>query len=303
MTTARRWIPVFLMVALALRVEAAERPDFSGLWIPDVARSLTQKELKGKTDAPAPPAPPTAEELPQVRIEHHEPKLTVSFLDSQGELLSSLAMTTDGAEAANERGGGMVHRSTTVWKGPALVTTWRLESRGTKLIGGTDTRELGDGGRLLTITGEVEDARSKSRTVTVYTRAPAASTELERLFNEDQSDSRPYGTSEERAQTDARALRRLERVSQIVDEGLLRSGDDYYRAAMIFQHGARPEDYLTAHVLASIAGFKGHSWGSWLSAASLDLFLLSVGRPQILGTIYGESNFSGYDRRLHDAIV
>jgi hypothetical protein len=174
MTTARCWMPAFLIVALALRIEAAERPDFSGLWIPDAARSSTQKELKGQTDAPAPPPPPAAGEIPQLLIEHREPKLTVSFLDPQGELISSLAMTTDGAEAVNERGGGsMAHRSTTVWKGSALVTTWRLESGGTKLIGGTDTRELGEGGRLLTITGEVEDAKSKSCTVTVYTLAPA----------------------------------------------------------------------------------------------------------------------------------
>jgi hypothetical protein len=163
-------MPVLLVVAVALQVEAAERPDFSGLWLPDAGRSSTQKELKGQTDAPAPPAPPSAGELPQLRIEHREPKLTVSFLDSQGELLSSLVMTTDGAEALNKRGEAMVHRSKTVWRGSALVTTWSLESGGTRLIGGTDTRELGKG--LLTITGDVEDAKSKTRTVTVYTLAP-----------------------------------------------------------------------------------------------------------------------------------
>lgn len=46
-----------------------------------------------------------------------------------------------------------------------------LESGGTRLIGGTDTRELGEGGRLLTVTSDIEDARSKSHTVTVYTLA------------------------------------------------------------------------------------------------------------------------------------
>ncbi|HWM91261.1 MAG TPA: hypothetical protein VN493_10880 [Thermoanaerobaculia bacterium] len=305
MTKVRRLMLTLLVAAVALRVEAAERPDFTGLWVPDAGRSSTHKELKGQTDAPAPPPPPSAQDLPQLRIEHREPKLTVSFLDSQGELISSLVMTTDGVEATNERGGGsMVHRSTTVWQGSALVTTWRLESGGTRLIGGTDTRELSDaggGGRLLTITGDVEDARSKSRTVTVYTLAPSIGA-LERIFQEDQSDGRPYGTPEERALTDARVLRRIEEVSEIVDRGLLRSADDYYHAAMIFQHGVRSEDHLKAHVLASVAGFKGHPWGRWLSAASLDLFLLSLDRPQILGTIYGESNFGRYDRRLNDVV-
>lgn len=172
MSKPRRWTLAVLIAAIALQVQAAERPDFSGLWVPDAGRSSTQKALKGQTDAPAPPAPPSAHELPQLRIEHREPKLMVSFLDSQGELLSSIAMTTDGAETVNERGGGsMVHRSTTVWRGSALVTTWSLEGGGTRLIGGTDTRDLSEG--VLTITGDVEDARSKSRTVTVYTLAPA----------------------------------------------------------------------------------------------------------------------------------
>jgi hypothetical protein len=173
MANSRRLILSLLIAAMALQVEAAEQPDFSGLWVPDAARSSTQKALKGQTDAPAPPPPPSADKLPQLRIEHREPKLAVSFLDSQGELLSSLAMTTDGVEALNKRGETMVHKSKTVWRGSALVTTWSLENGGTRLIGGTDTRELGEGGRLLTITGEVEDARSKSRTVTVYTLAPS----------------------------------------------------------------------------------------------------------------------------------
>ena len=71
---------------------------------------------------------------------------------------------------------------------------------------------------------------------------------------------------------------------------------------MVFQHGNKPEDYLTAHVLATVAGFKGHGWGTWLSAASLDLFLLSVDRSQVLGTIYGKDNFYRYDKALSDVI-
>src|SRR5262245_39586061 len=117
MANSRRWMLALLVSVLALEVKAAERPDFSGLWVPDAGRSSTQKQLKGQTEAPAPPAPPPAQGLPQVRIEHREPRLTVSFLDAQGELISSLSLTTDGAAAVNERGGGLVHRSTTVWRG------------------------------------------------------------------------------------------------------------------------------------------------------------------------------------------
>ncbi|MEW6207854.1 MAG: hypothetical protein AB1631_05765 [Acidobacteriota bacterium] len=128
------------------------------------------------------------------------------------------------------------------------------------------------------------------------------SRELEKIFNEDQSDSRPYNTPEERKETDERARRRIDQVSEIMRKFPLQSADDYYHAAMVFQHGSKPEDYLTAHALATVAGFKGHSWGRWLSAASLDLFLLSVGRHQVLGTIYGKDNFQRYDRYLSDSV-
>ncbi len=109
--------------------------------------------------------------------------------------------------------------------------------------------------------------------------------ELKKIYDDDQSDSRPYDTSEQKKATDDRARLRINRVSEMISKGLLQSPEDYYHAAMIFQHGNSPQDYLTAHVLANVAGFKGHRRGSWLSAASLDLFLLSVG--SISGAGYG----------------
>jgi hypothetical protein len=130
----------------------------------------------------------------------------------------------------------------------------------------------------------------------------AASRELERIFNEDQSDSRPYSTPEQKQATDARARQRIDRVSEIVRQGLVQSADDYYHAAMVFQHGTTAEDALTAHVLATVAGFKGHQMGRWLSAAALDRFLLTVGRSQVLGTNYGRDNFPRYDKYLSDVV-
>jgi hypothetical protein len=34
----------------------------------------------------------------------------------------------------------------------------------------------------------------------------------------------------------------------------LRTAEEYYRAATVFQHGSQPQDFLTAHLLATIAG-------------------------------------------------
>jgi hypothetical protein len=126
--------------------------------------------------------------------------------------------------------------------------------------------------------------------------------ELKRIFDEDQSDSRPYDTRDQKAETDSRARSRVNAVSEILKKERLRSPDDYYHAAMVLQHSNRSEDFLRAHVLATVAGFKGHRRGAWLSAASLDLFLMSVGRPQIFGTIYGRDNFKRYEIFLSDTI-
>jgi len=123
---------------------------------------------------------------------------------------------------------------------------------------------------------------------------------LDRIYQADQEDGRPYSTPQERTATDQRARRRIEQVTAIVSADGLRTAEDYYRAAIVFQHGDQPQDFLTAHLLATIAGFHGHAGGRWLSAASFDMFLLSLDRPQVLGTIYGKANFSRYDRRVSD---
>jgi hypothetical protein len=72
----------------------------------------------------------------------------------------------------------------------------------------------------------------------------------------------------------------------MLDEGLLRAADDYYYAAMVFQHGEAPEDYLLAHALAMAAQAAGRPDAAWTAAATLDRFLQNVDRAQIFGTQY-----------------
>jgi hypothetical protein len=76
---------------------------------------------------------------------------------------------------------------------------------------------------------------------------------------------------------------RLARTQKLLEAGALKSGLDFYRAAFIFQHGQRPEDYLKAHHLAVIAVSKGYD-ARWISAATLDRYLLATGKNQIYGT-------------------
>lgn len=77
---------------------------------------------------------------------------------------------------------------------------------------------------------------------------------------------------------------RRKRTQTLLDAGALRSGDDFSHAAFIFQHGASPDDYLKAHLLATIAVARGNAGATWIAAATLDRYLQNIGKPQILGT-------------------
>jgi hypothetical protein len=72
----------------------------------------------------------------------------------------------------------------------------------------------------------------------------------------------------------------------MLDAGLLRAADDYYHAAMVFQHGEAPEDYVLAHAFAMAAQALGRPDAAWIAAATFDRFLHKVDRAQIFGTQY-----------------
>lgn len=108
--------------------------------------------------------------------------------------------------------------------------------------------------------------------------------ELSEIFDEDQA-IRGVDFFEGDLEAKAAADRaRRQRVHAMLDEGLVRTGDDFWHASMIFQHGEKPEDYLLAHILANVAAQKGNANARWLSAATLDRYLNSVGQPQVFGT-------------------
>ncbi len=117
--------------------------------------------------------------------------------------------------------------------------------------------------------------------------------ELEKIFISDQEDRGNYSFAKPgdprpsaltglqvRHNDDARELR----VRQLLDTGYLHTAKDYYRCALIFQHSPSPSGYLLAHILADIAISRGNADAMWLSAATLDRYLLSVKQPQVFGT-------------------
>ncbi|RSB46263.1 hypothetical protein [Brevundimonas sp. 357] len=81
----------------------------------------------------------------------------------------------------------------------------------------------------------------------------------------------------------ADAVRR-QQVRSLLEAGALRTATDFYSAALVFQHGDTPEDYLMAHTLAVAALGERSTESPWLAAATLDRYLQAVGQPQIYGT-------------------
>jgi hypothetical protein len=83
-----------------------------------------------------------------------------------------------------------------------------------------------------------------------------------------------------------RDRRREARVKELYEAASLRTGKDFYRAAMVLQHATRPEDFLLAHEFCAVALTKGDKDARWLAAATEDRYLMNIGRPQRFGTQY-----------------
>ena len=101
--------------------------------------------------------------------------------------------------------------------------------------------------------------------------------EADQKAREDWAHADPSGVA-----TDDAARR--EQVKKLLAAGALHSGEDFYHAAFVFQHGMEPNDYLLAHALAVIAAERGRQGAAWIAAATLDRYLQAIGKPQIYGT-------------------
>jgi hypothetical protein len=131
------------------------------------------------------------------------------------------------------------------------------------------------------------------------------SQELIEIFRADQEERENFTKlkPEEVLTLRERDRARRDRVAELMNAGSLKSADDYYYAAMVFQHGEKPDDYLTAHVLATVAGFQGHPAARWLSAASLDRYLVSKQGLQVFNTQFTIDGKGKWQLRPHHDLV
>lgn len=106
--------------------------------------------------------------------------------------------------------------------------------------------------------------------------------ELVEVFYADQAD-RQSGDPTDIFKRDAE---RRQKVAAILDAGGAKVGQDYYHAAMIFQHGNEVADIERAHELANKGLELDPNNGkiAWLVAATLDRALMKKGEPQRYGT-------------------
>lgn len=116
--------------------------------------------------------------------------------------------------------------------------------------------------------------------------------ELHALFKADQAEREnhpAYDTPEYWALRERDAQRR-QRVSELLAAGQITTADDYFHAALIYQHGESLDDIWQAHTLARRAtelgatAMLGEHDSHWLAAAALDRWLMYQGQPQRYGT-------------------
>ena len=124
-------------------------------------------------------------------------------------------------------------------------------------------------------------------------RPPQSSNpELKTLYDQDQSDRQTKTIDWHKV--GARDSRRKQRIMEIYAADQIRTGEDYYRAAMVLQHG-EGDDQLLAHEFSVAALALGYKKASWLAVAAEDRWLERIGRKQRFATQYsmkvGETRF------------
>lgn len=111
--------------------------------------------------------------------------------------------------------------------------------------------------------------------------------EMTAIFDADQADRR--ATEIDWSVVGPADEKRRARTEELLNSGALQSGEDFYHAAFILQHGAAADDCLKAHLLAMVAIARGKPGATWIASATLDRYLQTIGKPQVLGTQFSLS--------------
>jgi hypothetical protein len=110
-------------------------------------------------------------------------------------------------------------------------------------------------------------ARELSQAIEAWHRGqsspPTDNAELARISREDQDDRKPGLHGIDWAKVKPRDDARLARTRELYASGALRTGADWFHAALILQHSSEADDYLLAHEMsvAAVAHGDGRAAG------------------------------------------
>ncbi len=183
------------------------------------------------------------------------------------------------------------YREAVAWAPGRVTTLLATGPNGTDISndGGKSWRSLDARGyHALAFSSNGDGWAAGANGTVAFLPAPASNAELKKIVDEDQADREGFekhaGDQQWFAELPKRDAKRLSRVREMVNQGALETAEDFSRAALVLQHGDKPDDYLLAHVLASAAVIAGDQDARWLSAATLDRYLHHIGQPQVFGT-------------------
>lgn len=113
---------------------------------------------------------------------------------------------------------------------------------------------------------------------------PADNQRLCEIYEADQADR--TGGDIDWSQVGPRDQARRAEVADMLQAGDLDTAHDFFRAAMVYQHGKEWPDYAKSHLLATQAAILDPAFeqAKWLSAAAWDRMMLHLDQAQWFGT-------------------
>lgn len=107
---------------------------------------------------------------------------------------------------------------------------------------------------------------------------------LEKVFRSDQNDRRKDPASIDWGKATTRDTERRKIVEKLLKDRFVKTGRDYYLAAMIFQHGPKIIHSQKAILLSKRSMGLNYKKAHWLFAAATDRLLTKQGKKQKYGT-------------------
>lgn len=134
----------------------------------------------------------------------------------------------------------------------------------------------------------------KTLSTRIHQVAASQNAELRAIYEADQADRRTPDI--DWAVVQPRDEQREKRVAEILEAQGATVADDYWHAAMVFQHGLTPDQIRRARSLAlkAVELDPRHDSARWLAAAALDRELMYENKPQKYGTQFKREPEKGW---------